>query len=629
MSVKLLDANTINKIAAGEVVERPASVVKELVENAIDAQATRIAVEIQNGGKSYIKVSDNGIGMNREDASLAIRAHATSKLSSASDLQLVTTLGFRGEALPTIAAVSKFSLWTRREGDELGTLVRLTGGHDQLVEAQGCALGTTVLVEDLFFNTPARKKFLKQSASESSKINEYLTKLALSRPSIAFKLINGNKLVLSTPGSGQLIECVESIYGHEITASMMMIEFQDRNDKNFRINGLVSRPNIVKSYRTCQTFIVNGRVIGNRMISKAVEEAYISLVPKGSYPLVVMSIELSPMLLDFNVHPQKAEVRFEDDGEIYRAVRHAVSQALERRQSALTVEPEDELPPPEPPSTEPPSTDKTSSVEPPPIEESPIETPPIEPPSTDPLSIEPPSIEEPLIEEPPPIESEPTVEEAPKVETQEELLFEERTEPKKITPIGQVALCYIVAKGDDGLYLVDQHAAHERIIFDRLSGYTDGIPAQQLLIPQPIDFDENERRVVEDNLELFHRLGFTLERGGDGNYRLIEVPVDVLDSDATGLLREILSSLPTVDNAFGDDDQHRKVLAKNIREACLAMTACRAAIKAGQELNFRQMQMLLDELLKTKFPFTCPHGRPTIISFDENKLATMFKRKGF
>lgn len=614
MSVKVLDVNTINKIAAGEVVERPASVVKELVENAIDAQATRISVEIQNGGKTYIKVSDNGVGMNSEDASLAIRSHATSKLSSVSDLQLVTTLGFRGEALPTIAAVSKFSMWTRQEGNELGTLVRLTGGHDQLIEPQGCALGTTVLVEDLFFNTPARKKFLKQSASESGRINEFLTKLALSRPSIAFKMINGSKMVMNTPGSGKLIECVESVYGRDVAESMMLIDFQDRNDKNFRISGLVSRPNVVKSYRTCQTFIVNGRVIGNRMISKAVEDAYTSLVPKGSYPLAVVMIEIAPTILDFNVHPQKAEVRFEDDGEIYRAVRYAVSQALERKQFAGAEEIEEEpLPTVEPPIETPPPPDEP----PPPIDEPPIETPP------------PPIEPEPKVEPSPKVDKPPKVEEPSKVEAQEKLLFEERMEPKKIVPIGQIALCYIVAKGDDGLYLIDQHAAHERIIFDRLSGYTDGIPAQQLLMPQPLDFDDHEKRLIENNLELFHRLGFTLEQGGDGSYRLIEVPVDVPDSDAAGMLREILSSLPTVDASFGDDAQQRKVLSKNIREACLAMTACRAAIKAGQELNFRQMQILLDELSKTKFPFTCPHGRPTIIRFDEDKLATMFKRKGF
>ena len=628
MSVKLLDVNTINKIAAGEVVERPASVVKELVENAIDAKASRIEVEILNGGKSYIKVSDNGIGMSRDDASLAIRSHATSKITSINDLINVATLGFRGEALPTIASVSKFSLWTRQKGDELGTLLRLTGGRDQLIEAQGCALGTTILVEDLFFNTPARKKFLKQNSTEGNKISEYLTKLALSRPSISFKLLSGNKMILNTPGSGSLLECFESIYGREMSSSMLEIDFQDRFDQNFRINGLVSTPNIVRSYRSCQTFIVNGRVIGSRAISKAVDEAYHSLVPKGNYPMVVLVIDVEPSTVDINVHPQKAEVRFEDDSAIYRSVHRSVKQAVESGRFAGREE--------EPP------TEIISSVSPPIVEE---EMPPIVEQIEEPSTVEEPTVEEPIVE-PEPLVDDQTIEE-PTVDSTEDqtvddqtvepiveqgqtdLMFEERMPPKKMTPIGQVALCYIVAKDDNALYLIDQHAAHERIIFDRLSGSTDGVPAQQLLTPQPIDFDERETQMIANNLDLFRQLGFTLERGTDGRYNLIEVPVDVQSSDSEGVLREILSSLPTIDDSFGDDAQQRKVLAKNIREACLATTACRAAIKAGQELNVRHMQTLLNELAKTKYPYTCPHGRPTIIEFDSDKLATMFKRKGF
>ena len=624
MSVKLLDTNTINKIAAGEVVERPASVVKELVENAIDAKATRVEVEILNGGKSFIKVTDNGIGMNREDTGLAIRSHATSKISSASDLINVSTLGFRGEALPTIASVSKFSLWTRQQGDELGTLLRLTGGKDQILESQGCALGTTILVEDLFFNVPARKKFLKQTSTEGNKISDYLSKLALSRPSIAFKLLSGNKMVLSTPGTGDLLECFESVYGHEMAESMLEIDYRDRADKNFTIGGFVSMPNVVKSYRSCQTFLVNGRVIGSRTISKAIDEAYRSLVPKGNYPLAVLVINVEPTTVDINVHPQKAEVRFEDDGLIYRAVYHAVVQALEKRNRAVQndserseqSEPLKKIAAPAPIkiSAEDISTEKFSVDD---VEGS-IENEEI-------ISSAAPA---PIVEEKSTVEEKPIIEEKPTVE-EETPLFEEHSAPKKMIPIGQIALCYIVATSDDVLYLVDQHAAHERILFDRLSGCTDGIPAQQLLVPMSMEFDERETRVIEDNLVLFHQLGFTLERGDDGGYQLMEVPTDISDADTESILREILSSLPTVDDSFGDDAQQKQVISKNIREACLATTACRAAIKAGQELNIRQMQILLDELMKTQYPFTCPHGRPTIIKFDSDKLATMFKRKGF
>lgn len=626
MSVKLLDINTINKIAAGEVVERPASVVKELVENAIDAKATRIEVEVLNGGKSFVKVTDNGIGMNKEDANLAILSHATSKIMSAADLINVSTLGFRGEALPTIASVSKFSLWTRQQGDELGTLLRLTGGKDQILESQGCALGTTILVEDLFFNVPARKKFLKQNSTEGNKISDYLTKLALSRPSIAFKLISNGKMTLSTPGNGDMLECFESVYGRDMAEAMLPIEFQDRTDKNFKIGGFVSKPNVVKSYRSCQTFIVNGRVIGSRTISKAIDEAYHSLVPKGNYPLAVLVINLEPSTVDINVHPQKAEVRFEDDGQIYRAVYKAISNALEEKNSVgqTPSEPLKKIAAP------------SSNIAPKKISDADI--------STEPFSVE--TVEEPIedaeeiisstdhVVEPPPApfveKEEPIVEQSNvEPEPQEKPLFEERQVPKKILPIGQVALCYIVAKDDDGIYLVDQHAAHERILFDRLSGATGGIPAQQLLIPLTLSFDERESQIIEGNLELFRQLGFTLARDGNGQFQLMEIPVDVSDADAESMLREILSSLPTVDDTFGDEERQRMIISKNIREACLATTACRAAIKAGQELNFRQMQIILTELSKTKYPFTCPHGRPTIINFDSKKLATMFKRTGF
>ena len=619
----MLDANTINKIAAGEVVERPASVVKELVENAIDAKATRIEIEILNGGKSYIKVSDNGIGMDRDDANLAVCSHATSKITSVADLMSVSTLGFRGEALPTIASVSKFSLWTRQQGNELGTFIQLKGGRDKLIENQGCALGTTILVEDLFFNTPARKKFLKQNSTEGNKISEFLMKLALSRPSIAFKLLSGNKMILNTPGSGSLIECFESIYGREVASSMLEINFQDRFDKNLKLHGLVSTPNLTKSYRSCQTFIVNGRVIGNRAISKAVDEAYQSKVPKGNYPLVVLVLDVEPTTVDINVHPQKAEVRFEDDGVIFRAVRQSVIESLERRQYA-----EREMQSPSPIPVEQPTVEDPIVKEP--IEDQKIKEPIVEE-HEDIVPAAPPS----LIEqrdrevEQPKVDQQSKVEK-PKVEDQPtEPLFAERMTPKKLTPLGQVALCYIVAKDDDALYLVDQHAAHERIIFDRLASSKDGVPAQQLLVPLTPGFDERERLIIANNLELFQRLGFTLEQDAEGRYQLIEVPVDVQDADSESMLREILSSLPTVDDSFGDDAQQRKVLAKNIREACLATTACRAAIKAGQVLDLKQMQILLSELSKTRFPFTCPHGRPTIIEFDSDKLATMFKRKGF
>lgn len=330
-NVKLLDTGTINKIAAGEVVERPASVVKELVENSIDAGAKRIEVEIQNGGKALIRVTDDGAGMTLEDAALAVRRHATSKLTKVDDLLNISTLGFRGEALPTIAAVSKFTLQTRRTEDELGTKIKISGGKTQDTHEVGCKIGTTILVEELFFNTPARLKFLKATPTEANKIHDFMVKLALSRPNVAFRFINGNRVAFITPGNGSVLDALSAIYGTELTDSLLML----KNDVDgLKLRGYVTKPNILKSYRSWQTFIVNGRVVDNRTISKAVDEAYKSLVPKSGFPLAVLIIDVPQTSIDVNVHPQKIELRFDDEGKIFKAVYHAVREAVAARNDA-------------------------------------------------------------------------------------------------------------------------------------------------------------------------------------------------------------------------------------------------------------------------------------------------------
>lgn len=616
--VKLLDSNTINKIAAGEVVERPASCVKELVENSIDAGATRIEIEIQNGGKSFIRITDNGIGMNHEDASLAIRRHATSKIKSVDDLFEVSTLGFRGEALPTITSVSKFLMRTRSEGSELGTQIKVEGGIDKDFQEIGCALGTTIQVEDLFFNTPARKKFLKTPNTEGTKIHDYVVKLALSRPSISFKFINGNRNAITTPGNGDLFDTITSIYGREISDSLLKIDFTDKVDPNFKISGYISKPNVLKSYRSWQTFIVNGRIISSRIISKAVDEAYKAMIPKSGYPLAILIFDMPSLSVDVNVHPQKTEIRFADENNLYRAVYAAVTQSIDEKTFAdansnddlqnVAVTPtfsrQNNFSYQRPQNFSQRSRSFNNGID---------NTLKI----LDNYSAKFSNDEIDLPQEN--FSSETTI---------DQIATNEKTSTKKITPIGQVDLCYIIAKTDDGLYIVDQHAAHERILFDRLCGYTDGIPAQQLLVHQILNFDDHESKLVEDNLELFHKLGFTMEPSGENEYRLIEIPADIEISDAENLLREILSNLPPIDESIAAEDQ-QKAIAKNIRQECLAMTACKAAIKSGMELNFRQMQMILEQLEQTSHPFTCPHGRPTIIKFSSNDLAKMFKRTGF
>ena len=636
--VHRLDSSTINKIAAGEVVERPASCVKELVENSIDAGATRIEIEIQNGGKSFIRVTDNGIGMNMEDACLAICRHATSKIKDADDLNDISTLGFRGEALPTIMSVSNFTIRTRQEDSDLGTFVSLNGGLNQDVQEIGCSLGTTVLVEDLFFNTPARKKFLRTNNTEGAKIHDFIVKLALSRPSIAFKFINGNRNAITTPGSGSLIETIESIYGRDISESLLEVDFTDTEDKNFTITGYISKPNLMKSYRSWQTFIVNGRIISNRIISKAVDEAYKSLIPQSGFPLAILIFNLPSHTIDVNVHPQKTEIRFEDEGRLYKAVYVAITQAIDGKNLTVGDVEGDLTSVAATPSFSPKSKFRSHQSS-----QSYRNYSPRLDYGKSSLTIDPVatskrySLDE--VRDILGINSKSRFKELDKgIESSQSTVttdikqdlstLSEETPPKKITPIGQVDLCYIVAKDDHDLYIVDQHAAHERVLFDRFAGYTDGIPAQQLLVHQILSFDDQEAQVVEKNLELFHNLGFTMEPSGENEYRLMEIPADVDNSDAEGMLREILSSLPPVDDSVANEEQ-QKAIARNIRQSCLAVTACRAAIKAGHELNFRQMQILLDQLAKTEHPFTCPHGRPTILKFTSHDLDKMFKRTGF
>ena len=616
-NVKLLDTNTINKIAAGEVVERPASYVKELVENSIDAGAKRIEIEIQNGGKALIRVTDDGAGMNREDAELSVRRHATSKLSTAADLQYISTLGFRGEALPTIAAVSKFTLQTRRAQDELGTKIKIDGGKTIDTHEVGCKIGTTVIVEDLFFNTPARLKFLKATPTEANKIHDFIVKLAISRPDIAFRFINGNRTALVTPGNGKIIDTLSAIYGTELTDSLLTLKV---DDADLKLIGFVTKPNILKSYRSWQTFIINGRVVESRTVAKAVDEAYKSLIPKTGFPLAVVIISVPQNSIDVNVHPQKIDIKFEDEGKIFKAVYHAVRESIsgtndngEHDLTEIAAAPEtthfeqltlgddfkEDNPPPKKTveRKKNPRDDfdfeKVLST----VTESRKESKPVE-------TVTPTETVEKTVDNVPDVEeTSPTVE----------------TPTLELEPIGQVARCYIVAQSGNDLYIVDQHAAHERILFDRLSSYAERIPAQGLLIHRVMKFDSKESELVEKNLNVFAELGFTMEPSGNNEFRLVEVPLDAADADEENLLREILAEIFAGVNDADD-------IAKKIRRAVLATTACKAAIKSGQELNLRQMQVLLNDLSKTPHPHTCPHGRPTIIKFSNDDLAKMFKR---
>lgn len=591
--VHVLDDNTINKIAAGEVVERPASVIKELVENAIDAKADRIEVEIMAGGTSFMRVSDNGIGMSREDAEKAILRHATSKIVQVDDLQAIATLGFRGEALPSIASVSRFNLQTRQAGAELGTEIKITGGKTTEIGVAGCNLGTTIRVEDLFFNTPARKKFLKTNNTESGRINEFIIKLAISHPEIAFKLINNNKSSLATPGRGNLKETLQSLYGASVGQSLLPLEFED---EDIKLWGFVSKPSAIRSSRSWQTFIVNGRIIASRAIAKAIDNAYHALIPKSGYPLIALNIEVPQHTIDVNVHPQKTEMKFEDESRIFKAVYKAVLDAVRPKgqvgQLGQLAAQADHV---------------QQHVEK----------------GLQELNFGQSVMNFPLREEKPAMtwqEGTTALAQDKSVKSVQSVVDEEEKLPTAgMIPIGQVDDTYIIAQDEDSLYIVDQHAAHERVLFDRFSAQAEHIPSQQLLVHLILDFSTHESQIIEENLELLAGLGFGLEPSGPNQFRLMEVPADVPSSQAEEFIREVLASM---------EELHRPTAAE-LRQAVLATTACKAAIKAGFKLNYRQMEILLQELNDTAMPYTCPHGRPTIIKFSSDELAKMFKRTGF
>ena len=617
--IHVLDDATINKIAAGEVVERPASVVKELVENAMDAGATAVEVEIMGGGTSFIRVTDNGRGMTGEDARAAILRHATSKIAAASDLETIATLGFRGEALPTIASVSHFSLLTRQAADDLGTRVDISGGGTPMIEDAGCAVGTSVRVEDLFFNTPARKKFLKTNATEAGKISDYVIRLALSRPDIAFRFINNNRMTIMTAGDGDLARTIGSIYGGDAASALIPLDFYD-DAADIRITGYISKPSLIRSSRAWQTYIVNGRTIQNRAIAKAIDNVYRSLVPKMGFPLAVIVITVPQRTIDVNVHPQKTEMKFEDEGRIFKAVYKAVLDAIrgaagETTGIAAAVEkpkfhyeavPLDVSTP----SASPVSAPARGYAAPTPHPQTVHEAVQWAGACVD-LRTAQDAVQEARAQERAAFSDVPS---APRAAQGDDISMEER-----MLPIGQVDLTYIIAQSTATLYIIDQHAAHERILFDRFSAQTDGIPSQQMLVHAILSFDAHEAQYIEENAELFDRLGFHLEAAGERTYRLTETPADVPTEEAEGIIREILASL---------GDLHTATPA-NLREAGIATMACRAAIKAGEELSIRQMEILLAELRATPFPFTCPHGRPTILKFSTHDLAKMFKRTGF
>lgn len=633
--VQLLDQNTANQIAAGEVVEKPASVVKELVENSLDAGADNVEITIFGGGTEYIRVVDNGSGMSEENAKLAVLRHATSKIRAAEDLLHLNTLGFRGEALPSIASVSNFQLLTRPVTEEFATSIKIAGGDQAECIATGGHTGTTIIVENLFFNVPARRKFLRTLQTEGRYISELITKLALSRPDVRFKLVSNDKEILSTPGNGDLVDTIKALYGKNVSEELLTVDFADSEVK---VRGFIGKPTLLKGTRQWQTLLVNGRIITNRMIAKAIDHAYQSQIPKSGFPFAILNITVDTESIDVNVHPQKSEIKFSDDSTVYKAMYKALTDALTRPMSAkpqdLSLLEDSELQ-----VFRPAETNVESKV---PAQESvaadinhtfKTEQPVFKEPSAPatPAEIQPEyrpqqqSVwkEPEYTYRPPKTEPVYTISETRDVFDKQDNIASNIIDftdtdsgVDTIWPLGQVDRTFIVAQSEDSLFLIDQHAAHERILYDKLVAAHNDIPAQQMLIPLYIDVTAQDVNMIEEHREEFLRLGVDIEAAGETMLRVSSLPSDIKADDAEDFVREITKMLSEL----------RTINASDLRQNILHMTACKAAIKAGEVLNMRQMRQLIIDLCNTEHPFTCPHGRPCMVEINSTELYKMFKR---
>lgn len=659
VKVQLLDQNTSNQIAAGEVVEKPASVVKELVENSLDAGADTIEVSIFAGGTEFIRVRDNGSGMDEANARMAILRHATSKIVKADDLLTLHTLGFRGEALPSIASVSHFTLLTRETGAEFATRITLDGGENLDVETMGADVGTTITVKDLFYNVPARRKFLRTVNTEGRYISDILSKIALSRPDVHLVLTRDDKEVINTPGSGDLVDTIESLYGKEVTRELLTVDYaQD----GITLKGFISRPTLLKGTRQWQTLFVNGRCINNRMVSKAIDHAYQSQIPKAGFPFAVLNIGIDTHLIDINVHPQKSEIKFGDESAVYRAVYHGLCQALTqpmagKREGDGSVA----LAQPGFRKMEPPLAGVPAGRAPEP-EQKPLfqggdkgYQPRTSAFGRSYASSPSGSYGQPVWKVPDVISEDTTAKfsaaqrrddlgasgdtagagnPAPEGEAlpasrpgeeaslSDETLTEEARDGALasgvdlIWPLGQVDRVFIIAQSETALYLIDQHAAHERIMYDKFIRQQQEIPSQQLLLPLFLNVTRPDVDLIEEYRDEFLKLGVDVEPAGETSLRVSALPADVESSQAEGFIEDILKLL----------SENKKIKASDLRESVLHYAACHSAIRAGEVLNIRQMRQLILELLNTEHPFTCPHGRPCMIQLTSDELYHMFKR---
>ena len=591
--IKVMDEVLANKIAAGEVVEKTMNVVKELVENSIDAKSSEITIKLIDSGVKEIEVSDNGIGMDREDAVMAFSRHATSKLKNLDDLFYIESLGFRGEALPSIASVSNVCLKT--SNGETGTLVALEGGENIKVSSCDLQEGTTITVSDLFYNTPVRLKYLKNLYVELSNIVEYVDKMALSYPDIKFCLINNDKVLLRTDGSGDLLKVIYQIYGADVTKKMISISGE--ND-DYYISGFISYPEVTKSNRNGITTLVNGRVIKNNELNKIIIDSYHTYIPKDKFPIVVLNIDVDPILIDINIHPTKMDIKFSKMDTLKELVTDLVTKKLKQ----LTLIPNAAV------------RDVSSIAE---VSKQ-IKK------SNDDVSYNSVLGDKASYEEIK-LDFEVNAREERYNETKEEKNTDEVEEVpvekeyriKKMEPRGIVYSTYIIAENEDGMYIIDQHAAAERINYEKvLAALKEKVVIVDLLIPVKIELSASEALIVKENFSLLEEYGFKTEEFGINTIIVRSHPSWIMDDVAEECIRKVIDIIITRESF--DFDLFVWKMA--------ATMACRMSIKANDYISYDDQMFLLDSLRKCDNPFTCPHGRPTIITYTKYDLEKLFKR---
>ena len=607
--INLLDNETINKIAAGEVIENPKSIVKELVENSIDAGADEITIEIKNGGKSFIRVTDNGKGIEKDQVENAFKRHCTSKISSSDDLNSLFTLGFRGEALASIAAVSKVEVITRTNDDIYGIKMTIEGGKIISKEDIGCPVGTTITVTDLFYNVPARKKFLKSDISESSNINEIVVSLALSKENISFKYINNNNVAYRTPKTNNLLNTISSLYEKDLYNSLLKIDYKS---DIISITGYTTNLNYYRGNRKQQIVFVNGRVIKHRRMSYFIEEAYNTLLPKNKYPACFIKIEIAPALVDVNVHPAKTEVRFQNEEMVLNEIKNAVYSALHSKSIMKEVKGETLLHDSkdinnlrifdrssgksvilgglENKFTE--ETEETKNIR---ITEVEVSNKDI-------------AVMEPL-------------KPYDKFEFKQQTFIKAENDEDKLPElyvIGIVLDTYIICENPEKtcMFMIDQHAAHERINYEKfLNQYNSREILIQEIVPEVINLSYDDYETAMSNIEIFEYLGISVENFGNNAILINNIPTIFKDSNLKDVFYAILDNLKDITKSNLDF-----VMEKIIKEACVK------SVKSGDRLHMSEVRALLNDLRMTDNPYTCPHGRPVIIKMTRYEIEKMFER---